>query len=97
MKLGLGMIGCGRMAHELAVVIRDSVPEAKLVAGFDPFSGSREVFCAEFGAAGERTGSTAAARGRQTAAGRLESSERRCWAKIAFLDCRGPSNAGTGF
>lgn len=51
MALGLGMIGCGTMARELAGVIRGSVPEAKLVAGFDPFVASRERFCAEFGVA----------------------------------------------
>jgi phthalate 4,5-cis-dihydrodiol dehydrogenase len=50
MALALGMIGCGRMAHELAAVIRDAVPEAQLVAGFDPFTASREAFCATFGA-----------------------------------------------
>ncbi len=50
MPLGLGMIGCGRMAHELAGVIRESVPEAKLVAGFDTFAPSREAFCAAFAA-----------------------------------------------
>jgi phthalate 4,5-cis-dihydrodiol dehydrogenase len=48
MTLGLGVIGCGRMAHDLARVIRDFVPEAKLLAGFDPFAGSREAFCLEF-------------------------------------------------
>ena len=37
------------MARELASVIRDSVPEAKLVAGFDPFAASRRRFCQEFG------------------------------------------------
>ena len=51
MALGLGMIGCGRMAHELAGVIRDSVPEARLVAGYDTFAPSREAFRTAFGAA----------------------------------------------
>ena len=48
MALGLGMIGCGRMAHELAGVIREAVPEAPVVAGFDPFAPSRQAFCDAF-------------------------------------------------
>ena len=49
-KLGLGLIGCGRMGRALAAVIREHVPDAPMVAGCDPFPGSREEFTRELGA-----------------------------------------------
>ncbi len=49
-ELGIGLIGCGRMGRALAQVIRDQVPGAAMVAGYDPFPGSREAFAREIGA-----------------------------------------------
>jgi myo-inositol 2-dehydrogenase/D-chiro-inositol 1-dehydrogenase len=51
MPLGLGSIGCGGMARELAITIRDRVPEARLVAGYDPYEPHRDRLCQEVGAA----------------------------------------------
>ena len=48
MTLGIGVIGCGVMAKSLATAVRDSAPEAKLVAAYDPFEPTREAFCAEY-------------------------------------------------
>ena len=52
MKLGIGLIGCGGMGRALAGVIRDRVPDAVIVAGYDPFSGAREEFTRGIGAPG---------------------------------------------
>ena len=49
-KLGIGLIGCGRMGRALAAVIRDRVPDAVMIAGCDPFPGSREEFTADLDA-----------------------------------------------
>ena len=48
--LGVGVIGCGLMARELAAALHEAAPEAKLVAGYDPFAPSRAEFCARVGA-----------------------------------------------
>jgi predicted dehydrogenase len=49
--LGLGVIGCGRMARELTLAVRDRVTGARVVTAFDTYAPAREAFCGEFGAA----------------------------------------------
>lgn len=49
--LGLGVIGCGRMARELVSAVRDKVAEAKVMAAFDTYAPAQEAFCGEFGLA----------------------------------------------
>jgi phthalate 4,5-cis-dihydrodiol dehydrogenase len=51
MALGVGLIGCGGMGRELTRAIRDSVPEAKVIVGCDPFPPARARFSEECGAA----------------------------------------------
>jgi len=55
MPLGLGMIGCGKMARELATALREAAPEARLVAGYDSYAPAREDFCAHFAVQGAAT------------------------------------------
>jgi len=52
MALRLGLIGCGGMGRILARVIRDCVPEARVVVGYDPFEPAQAGFNREFAAAG---------------------------------------------
>lgn len=49
-KLGLALIGCGRMGCALAAVIKEHVPDGEVVVGCDPFPGSREEFTRATGA-----------------------------------------------